>query len=185
MPVERFLEWLGNTPWSVALLESLYVWPVVESVHVLTLGLFVGTAVMHDLRLVGVVLKGIPIGEVRSRLMPWTRAGFGIMVASGLLIFYSSPLRYYHNLFFRFKVLLLLLAALNVWLFHRRIGPRIAAREDDGRPPRAARIAGLVSLLSWAAVVFAGRMIAYSWFDCDLQPQPAFVNWAAGCAVEP
>ena len=185
MPIERFLEWLGSTPWSVALLESLYVWPVVESVHVLTLGLFVGTAVMHDLRLVGVVLKGIPISEVTRRLMPWTRAGFAVMAASGLLIFYSSPLRYYHNLFFRFKVLLLLLAALNIWLFHRRIEPRIAAWDRDATPPRAARIAGALSLLSWAGIVFAGRMIAYSWFDCDLQPQPAFVNWAAGCAVEP
>ncbi len=185
MRIESFLEWLGSTAWSVALLESLYVWPVVESIHVLTLGFFVGTAAMHDLRLVGLILKGIPMTDVTRQLMPWTRAGFAVMVTSGLLIFYSSPLKYYHNLFFRFKVLLLILAGLNIWLFHARIERRVAAWDRDPVPPRAARVAGVVSLISWASIVFAGRMIAYSWFDCDLQPQPDFVNWAAGCGVEP
>jgi hypothetical protein len=51
--------------------------------------------------------------------------------------------------------------------------------------PRGARVAASASLLLWGAIIVAGRMIAYNWFDCDIQPQPAFVNWAAGCVVEP
>ena len=51
--------------------------------------------------------------------------------------------------------------------------------------PREARVAGAVSLVAWALIVIAGRMIAYNWFDCDIQPQPDIVNWAAGCVIQP
>ena len=108
---------------------------------------------------------------------------FAVMVATGLLLFYSNPVSYYHNVFFRIKVLLLAVAGLNVWLFHGRIHRRVAEWDHDVRPPRAARLAGAVSLAVWAAVIVSGRLIAYNWFDCDIQPQPALINWAAGCAA--
>jgi len=183
--IRSLLEWLGNTPWSVRLLESLYAWSLVESTHVLTLGLFVGTAVMMDLRLVGLTFGSVPVSEFTGRLLPWTRTGFAVMAVTGLLLFYSSPLRYYHNLFFRIKVLLLIVAGLNVWLFHGRIHRNVAAWDLDAAPPRAARIAGAVSLLVWALVVVSGRLVAYNWFECDLQPQPELVNRVAGCVLEP
>ena len=176
-----FLEWLGNTPWSIALLESLYLWPLLESTHVLSLGLFVGTAAVHDLRLLGWTMTNVPASEVSGRILPWTRAGFVAMAVTGLLIFYASPLRYYHNVFFRLKVLLLVVAGVNAFAFHRHIHRRVAEWDLDAVPPREARIAAAVSLCVWAAVVVAGRMIAYNWFDCSIQPQPAWVNWVAGC----
>lgn len=182
--IHPFLEWLGNTKWSVALLESYYVWPLVESTHVLTLALFVGTVLMMDLRLVGAAFRGVPVSAFTGRLLPWTRVGFAVMVVTGLLLFYSSPLRYYHNLFFRIKVILLVAAGLNVWLFHSRIHRRVASWDHDYRAPRAARVAGLVSIVVWTGVVFSGRLVAYNWFDCDIQPQPDWVNWAAGCPAE-
>lgn len=182
--IHSFLEWLGNTRWSVALLESYYVWPLVESTHVLTLALFVGTVVMMDLRLVGLAFRGVPVSAFTGRLLPWTRVGFAVMVVTGLLLFYSSPLRYYHNLFFRVKVLLLVAAGLNVWFFHSRIHRSVASWGGAFRSPRAARVAGLISVIAWTGVVFSGRLVAYNWFDCDIQPQPDWVNWAAGCPVE-
>ena len=166
------------------LLESYYVWPLVESTHVLTLALFVGTAVMMDLRLVGVAFRGVPVSAFTGRLLPWTRFGFAIMVFTGLLLFYSSPLRYYHNLFFRIKAVLLIVAGLNVWLFHSRIHRTVHEWGDAFRAPRAARMAGVVSLLVWTGVVFSGRLIAYNWFDCDIQPQPDWVNWISDCPVD-
>ncbi len=179
-----FLEWLGNTPWSIALLESYWVWPLVESTHVLSLGLFVGTAVINDLRLLGWTMKRVPVSEVTGGVLPWTRIGFGVMLASGLLLVYSSPLRYYHNIFFRFKVLLLIVAGLNAFVFHRRIHRRVSTWDLDATLPRQARLAAAISLITWAFIVVAGRLIAYNWFECDLQPQPDFVNWAAACVVE-
>lgn len=179
----KFLQWLESTPWSVALVESLYVWSFVEASHVLSLGLFVGTALMMDLRLLGVAFRSVPASEFTGRLLPWTRIGFAVMVITGLVLFYSSPVRYYYNIFFRAKVILLVLAGLNIWIFHSRVHRRVSDWDLDAVPPRAARIAALVSIVAWSSVVITGRMIAYNWFDCEIQPQPAFVNWAAGCRL--
>lgn len=179
--IRGFLEWLGNTPWSIRLLESYYVWPLIETTHVLTIALFVGTAMMMDLRLLGVSFGGVPASEFTGRMLRWTRAGFALMVVTGLLIFYSAPIRYYHNVFFRLKVLLLVVSGLNIWLFHARIHRRVAEWDLDASPPRAARLAGAVSIGVWLLIVVCGRMIAYNWFDCDLQPQPAWLNWLAAC----
>ena len=165
-------------------MESLYVWPLLESTHVLSLGLFVGTAVMNDLRLLGWTMREVPVSEVTGRLLPWTRIGFAVMLTTGLLLFYSSPVRYYHNIFFRFKVLLLIVAGLNAFVFHRGMHRRVAEWDNDTKLPRAARVAGAVSLIAWALIVVSGRLIAYNWFDCDIQPQSNLINWAAGCGIQ-
>ena len=140
---------------------------------------------MHDLRLLGWTMRGVPVSEVTGRLLPWTRIGFAVMVITGLLIFYSSPLRYYHNIFFRLKVLLLIVAGLNAFVFHRGVHRRVAEWDLDPVSPREARAAGAVSLVAWTLIVVTGRMIAYNWFDCAIQPQPDLINWAAGCVIQP
>lgn len=177
------LQTLAETEWSVALHESLWLWPLLESTHVLTLTLFAGTAMIFDLRLTGRALRAVPASEVMARTLPWTRVGFAIMVATGLLLFYATPVRNYQNIFFRAKMLLMLLAGLNVWLFHRGIYRRVHEWGDAALPPRAARLAGYASLVLWTGVIVCGRLVAYNWFDCDIQPQSDFVNWAAGCVV--
>ena len=177
------LEWLAGTRWSVALHESLYVWPFLESAHVLCLALFVGTAVMLDLRLLGVGMTHVPVSAFTGRLLPWTRFGFAVMVTTGVLLFTATPVTYYHSLFFRIKVILLAIAGFNVWFFHARTHRRVREWDAAEHPPRAARVAAIVSLVAWAGVVIAGRLVAYNWFECDLQPQSAFVNWAASCPV--
>ena len=179
------MQWMAEQPASIALRESLFVWPLIESTHVLTLTLFVGSTAMMDLRLLGVSFGGVPASAFTARLLPWTRAGFALMAVTGVLLFYATPVRNYQNVFFRIKVILLVAAGLNVWLFHSRIHRRVAEWDHDIPPPRAARIAAIVSLTAWAAVVVAGRMMAYNWFDCDIQPQSALINWAAGCVVPP
>jgi hypothetical protein len=177
---------IGDWPSSVALRESLFVWPLLESTHVLTLMLFAGTAAMLDLRLLGVGFRGVPASQFTDRLLPWTRAAFAIMTITGVALVYSNPVRYYLNLFFRVKVILLVLAGLNIWWFHSRTHRTIVGWDGDARPPKAARMAAIISLTAWTGVIVAGRMVAYNWFDCDLQPQSALVNWAAGCpAVTP
>jgi hypothetical protein len=177
------MEWLASTSWSIALHESLYMYPLIESTHVLTLGLFVGLAVMLDLRLLGLALRHVPVSEVTARLLPWTKAGFVVMVITGALLFYAIPVRSYQSVFFRIKVCMLLLAGLNVWVFHARVGRSMTEWDLAPVPPPAARMAAVVSLVLWAGIVVAGRMIAYNWFDCDIQPQSAFINWAAGCVL--
>jgi hypothetical protein len=178
-----FLQWMADTKWSIALHESLYVWPFVESAHVLTITIFVGTVCLLDLRLLGLIMKGVPASDFTGRVLPWTRFGFWIMLTTGLLLFYATPVRYYQNIFFRIKVILLVVAGLNVYLFHSRIHRRVSEWDVTPIAPKAARLAAIVSLVAWAGIVIAGRLVAYNWFDCDIQPQPAWVNWAASCVV--
>lgn len=165
MSLLAFCEWLANTPASIALHESTWAYPVIESVHVLTLCLFLGTAVMLDLRLVGIAMQKVPVSEIYERLLPWTIAGFAVMVISGALLFYGIPVRTYQNIFFRVKVVLLLLAGLNALVFHSTVYRKIAEWDREPVPPRRARISGALSLLFWTCIVIAGRMIAYNWFD--------------------
>ncbi len=181
----RFLQWLAETGPSIALRESLYVWPLLESTHVLTLALFAGTAIMLDLRLLGLALRQVPVGVLTTRMLPWTRAGFAVMVATGGLLFYANPAHYYQNVFFRIKVVLLAVVAINIWLFHSRVHRRVAEWGSSPATPRAARIAAVVSLACWASIVVTGRLIAYNWFDCAIQPQSDFINWVAGCVIQP
>ena len=160
-----FCQWLESTPGSIALHESIWGYPIVESVHVLTLCLFLGLAVMLDLRLLGVTLLKTPASEVVGRLLPWTVAGFAIMVVTGSLLFYAIPVKTYLNIFFRLKVLFLLLAGLNVAVFELTISRSMRAWDLDPVPPLRARLAGGLSLILWGGIVVAGRMIAYNWFD--------------------
>jgi hypothetical protein len=178
-----FFGWLADSSWSVSLHESQYAYSIVESVHVWAMGIFFGSVVMFDLRLLGWIMPRVPASEVVRRLLPVTIAAFVVMVISGTLLFFAIPLRSYQNIFFRGKMLLLLLAGLNVWLFHARVFPNVAAWDADGVPPRSARIAGAISLVVWVSIVFSGRMIAYNWFDCDRQPQPAIINFVTSCAA--
>lgn len=185
MSLLAFCEWLAATSGSIALHESLYMYPLIESVHVLALCIFVGLATILDLRLLNKVLRNVPVSQVADRLLPWTITGFVVMVMTGSLLFYAIPIRTYQSVWFRGKVIMLILAGINVWIFHSGIYQRVSGWDMAGRTPAAARRAALASLLLWFGIIVAGRFIAYNWFDCDIQPQSKFVNWFAGCIVPP
>ena len=165
MSLLGFCQWLGSTEGSIALHESIWAYPIVESLHVLTLCVFLGLTVMLDLRLLGVTMVRAPASEVAGRLLPWTIAGFAVMVTTGALLFYAIPVKTYLNIFFRIKVALLVLAGVNVAVFQLTIWRSMDQWDADPVPPLRARLAAGVSLVLWAGIVVAGRMIAYNWFD--------------------
>jgi uncharacterized protein DUF6644 len=183
MSLLRFCEWLATTRASIALHESHYMFPIVLTVHVLTLCVLVGTAMMLDLRLLGWTLRRVPASEVVARLLPWTGGGFLLMIASGALLFYAAPVMRYQNLFFRLKMMTLVLVVANAWVFHRTAYRKVADWDMDPVPPRGARVAGGLSLALWAVMITLGRMIPYQvyWFDCARQPQSAIVKLLLGC----
>jgi hypothetical protein len=157
----RICTWLGATPWSVALRESLWVYPLIETVHVLALCLFLGFALLLDLRLLGLALRPAAVTELMRRVMPWTWAGFVLMVSSGVLLFYSDPVKFSANPYFRLKLVTLLAAGLNGWIFHVTVYRSVSTWDRAPLTPRRARAAGILSLLLWSAVVILGRLIAY------------------------
>jgi len=166
MSIVGFLEWLAATPGSIALRESHYFFLVVLTVHVLTLFVFAGMAAIIDLRLLGFALRRVPASQVVTRLVPWAVGGLTVMAASGSLLFYSAPLERYENLFFRAKLVLLVLAGLNVLVFHKIIYARVAGWDLNRMPPHGARFAGGVGLILWIGIIVIGRMMAYEdyWF---------------------
>src|SRR5580700_6941597 len=176
-----FFQRMGDSSWSTGLHESRYAYDLIESVHVWALCLFFGLAVMFDFRLLNWTMRSVPVSEVARRLLPWTVVGFVVMVISGTLLFSAIPLRSYQNIFFRTKMIMLLLAGLNVWIFHSGVYRRGATWDVNTVPPRAARVAGTLSLVLWVCIVLSGRMIAYNWFDCDRQPQRPIVNLLTSC----
>lgn len=178
--MSRVVAWLAATEGSIALHESLYMYPLVESMHVIAIMLFAGTIAMVDLRLLGRAFADTPVSEMTARILPWTVVGFAVMVVTGLLLFYAVPVRTWHSVWFRLKVLLLVTAAINVWVFHRRVKRDRARWDQETILPRGARISAAISLVVWAGVIVAGRMIAYDWADCG-KPQPAWITWFAQC----
>ena len=166
MSLLRFVEWLGNTSWSIALHESRYVFLLVLMVHVLTISVFVGTAAMIDLRLMGKTMIRVPVSQVIARLLPWSELGFAVMVVTGTLLFYAAPLNRYENIFFRVKMGALVLAVLNVWWFRRTAYRRVHEWDLEPVPPRRVRMVGALSLMLLALIITAGRMMAYQdyWF---------------------
>ena len=177
-----FFQRMADSSWSTGLHESRYAYDLIESVHVWALCLFFGLAVMFDLRLLGWTMRTVPVSEVARRLLPWTVVGFVIMVISGALLFSAIPLRSYQNIFFRAKMIMLLLAGVNVWIFHSGVYRRVATWDVNTAPPKAARVAGALSIVLWVCIVLSGRMIAYNWFDCDRQPQRPIINLLTSCA---
>lgn len=156
----------SSTSWSAQLLGSLHWWMWLEATHVLTLVVFAGTILFVDLRLLGLVLPNTPISRVTRSLLPLTVGGFAVLVITGVLVFYSKPFDYYHNFAFRAKLLFLLLAATNIFIFHGRVQADQATWDAAARPSTAARRSAAVSLVLWVLVIASGRSMAYERFTC-------------------
>jgi hypothetical protein len=176
--LEQFVTWLADTPGSIALHESQYMYTILESTHVLSIMLFVGTIAMVDLRLLGVSFPQTPVSQMLSRMLPWTIAGFIVLIITGLLLFYAIPIRTFHSLWFRIKMLLLLIGGINIAIFTFKV-ERDKARWDLGPVPLKSKIAATISLSVWALVIVCGRLIAYNWADCDVATSPLVLTLAS------
>ena len=157
-------QWLEGTSASVYIRESTWSYPFIESTHVLGLCLFIGFLLFWDLRLVGVILRRVPVSEVWRRLIPWITLGALIMMVSGVLLFLSDPVRFYGNIFFRIKTVGLGLALLNALAFHFGIERQLVNWDTAEVSPPAARMAGGLSIFLWAVIIVCGRFVAYNWF---------------------
>jgi hypothetical protein len=168
--------------WSEALASSLNFWGLLEGTHVLSLMLFAGTIFVVDLRLLGVTFRKTPVSVVSDRVLPLTVFGLVIMVVTGTALFFAKPLLYYHSLWFRLKLVFLVVAAINIIIFHFRVQRTLHEWDSVEKPPGKARLSAAVSLLSWLLVITFGRFIAYDWTNCG-KPQPHWINVAQECAT--
>jgi hypothetical protein len=144
-----------------AIRESDYAFSVIESVHVLAITLLVGSVSVLDLRLLGLILREIPVRRITRAVFPLTWIGFALMVGSGLLLFWAEAAKNYANSAFRIKLIMLLLVGINPLIFHTTVYRRASEWETEHRAPWRARAAAIVSLSLWSGIIIAGRAIAY------------------------
>ena len=189
--IRAFLLWLqslgrGSGPdaqsWSETLHGSLNFWNMMEGMHLITLMLFAGTILVVDLRLLGVTFRKVKISVLSEKLLPLTVFGFAMMVVTGLIVFFAKPVEYYHNIWFRVKILFILVAMINIVIFHFRVQKNEAAWDDSPSPPWSAKASAIVSITAWVMVIIMGRFIAYNWFECG-KPLSGFLNAAEECAA--
>ena len=153
-----FLEWLQETSLAVKIVESWF--PFVESLHVIAIALVVGTIFIVDTRLLGFTVAQLPFTYVSQRLLPWTWVAFAGAIVTGLMMFIANAVAYYENTEFRVKMMLLVLAGVNMSYF-QLVTYRSVASWNSGRPPNAARFAGVMSILLWSSVIGFGRWIGF------------------------
>jgi hypothetical protein len=158
------IQWMQNSDIGTGIRESIWLFPIVETTHVLALAFSVGVLVWFDLRLMGWGMKHQPISQVHRQMMPLAFIGFVIMFITGFLLFWSEAEKCYLSGFFRAKVVFLVLAGLNAGFFELSTKRTIEDWDKYPIPPVKARMAGLVSIISWTAVIIAGRATAYNLF---------------------
>lgn len=161
MTVLAMMTWLEHRPFAIAIAESTWLFPIVETTHVLAVCLVVGSVAMMDLRLLGVGSKNRAASEVIASSLPWTWSAFAVAFVMGSLMFSSKAATYYVNLPFRIKMVCMALAAANMLIFHLFTARGMAAW-DRGTPPPAARVAAACSLTLWIVIVATGRWIGFT-----------------------
>jgi hypothetical protein len=164
MSILNACEWLESTAVGALVRESLYGFQIVAGIHILGLVFSVGTLAWFDLRLVGASMTRSRVSALYRRLMPWTLTGFCVMFVSGAMLFSGFATKAYVNDYFRVKVVAILLAGVNALYYHAVTERRIAEWDESALPPLPARLAGMISLLMWAIVIVAGRMMSYTMF---------------------
>ena len=155
------LQWINDLPLSVFIRDSVLVFPSLETIHVIAIVFVLGSITRLDMRLMGLIWQNRPVTEVSNEMLPWTWTSFVIATIFGLLLWMSKPLTYFGIAFFDVKMILIVLAGINMLLFQFGTFRTVAQWDRDPIPPPAARLAGALSMAFWLGVVICGRFIGF------------------------
>lgn len=153
-----YFEWFETTTIGAAIRNSLWLFPVIESVHLLALATIGGALLMLDLRLLGLGLRTQPVSVVARDAEPWLIASLVIMIATGIPLFLSESVKCYYSTPFWVKMTMLPIAILFTFTVRRSV----AMAEQTRVGPRWHKLVGLLSLAMWFSVAAAGRWIGFS-----------------------
>src|ERR1700692_3336629 len=138
--------------------DSLWLFPMIESTHVIGLALVFGTIAIIDLRLLGIASTQRSFQRMASDILKWTWGAFALTALTGSLMFITNASVYYHNFYFRAKMLLLVLAGINMGVFELTLGRKVDSWDKSPSAPPLGRAVGVLSIALWIAVIFMGRM---------------------------
>jgi hypothetical protein len=156
----NWLLWLENTSWAAGIRQSLWLYPILEIIHITGIVLVVGAAFMFDLRLLG-FSPNLPVTGLADHVLSWSKRGLILVIPSGLLLFISNAEAIGGDPTFWLKMLLLAGAGLNAFAFHRYTFKKTAGWPGKEPIPGKAKAAALFSILAWLAIIACGRLLAY------------------------
>ncbi|HEY1242309.1 MAG TPA: DUF6644 family protein [Bryobacteraceae bacterium] len=159
------LEWIESTRLSIAIREGGLPYPIIGGIHLLSIALFGGALLITDLRLLGLVMAQRRFSDLWYQFRPWKRLGFVTITATGLLLAWAEPVRLYGSPSFWVKMSLFALVGVHARVF--RAGVYGHPEKQDAGISSQAKLAAVLSLVLWAGMVLAGRLIAY---DASFEP---------------
>ena len=168
MDIASILDWLQQTGLAVHIRDSLFAFPLIESTHVIGLTLVFGTIAIIDLRLLGLASTNRSFQRLAADIFKWTWVAFAVSAATGSLMFITNAAVYYNNAYFRAKIALLFLAAINMLVFELTTRRTVAQWDRDASAPPIGRAVAAVSLIIWISVIVTGRMIGFTATRCSL-----------------
>jgi hypothetical protein len=154
-------KWLDQSAVGAAVRESLWLFPAIETVHLLGMAALVGSVAVLDLRLLGWAMRQERVSALSGKLLPWAWAGFAVQVVTGVLLFSSEAVKVYSNPAFRLKMLLIFLAGMHALIFHRIVYRDVTNWDEGALLPMKAKVSGFVSILLWVGIVTSGRFIGF------------------------
>ena len=161
MSLLSFCQWLQETDVSIAIREGALYYPIIGGIHLLSIALFGGMILATDLRLLGWGLRRYPVSDVVGQLRSWKWLGFVVVTVSGLLLTWAEPLKLYRSRSFWTKMALLVVVGVHALVYHRDVYGKAAMLDKMTDIPGKAKRAAALSLILWAAIVLAGRLIAF------------------------
>jgi hypothetical protein len=170
MDIAEFLSSLEASSLATKIRESLLLFPLIESTHVLGLTMVFGTIAIIDLRLLGIASVRRPFTRIAADILKWTWAAFALTVATGLLMFITNASVYYQNFFFRSKMVLLVLAGINMLMFELTAGRSIRQWDKDEAAPISGKTVAAASLALWIAIIFLGRWVGFTTTRAAVKP---------------
>ena len=152
-----FLEWLQFTPLASFVAETLWAYPLFETLHTLGMALLMGSLGLINFRILGYKAE-LPIAGTLD-FLPLAWVGFSVNLVSGLALFTSDAVYFWSSTTFKIKLVLILLAGINAFLLSQSVFRE--ARAGGGSPGSVARLLAGSSLVFWVGAIVAGRLIAY------------------------
>ena len=156
MSLLSFCQWLQETDVSVAIREGALLYPIIGGIHLLAIALFGGMVLASDVRMLGWGMRRESVTDLVGQLRVWKWFGGVVVITTGLLLAWCEPIKLYHSKSFWIKMTLLALVGVHALIFHRSVYGSTAVPD-----PMRAKLAGFLSLLLWAGIVFSGRLIAF------------------------
>jgi hypothetical protein len=156
-----WMDWLADSSLAVAMRDELWLYPLVEVLHIIGFSVLVGAVVMFDLRILGLT-KDIAVTALARHLLTWAVAALLLIVPAGLMMFSAHPQDFAGNNVFVLKLGLIGAAGVNALLFHAGTYRSVEQWNTGQKAPGLARVQALVSITLWIAVILCGRLLAYT-----------------------